>query len=151
MRHQEVHNTEAFDIVDLAARWPDRAAELGIRAEVKGETAAPDIPAAAGGMIVTVYVALMGAFALAFGLEGPNGLVILIGTFFVTMFFAVPLLFLRLENDRSSRPSLTAFLENGIDTATGPISGGGALVQMLVVPLLLACAILAIGIISFVL
>jgi hypothetical protein len=151
MRHQEVHNTEAFDVVDLATRWPDRAAELGIPAEVKGETAAPDMPAAAGGMMVAVYVALMGAFALAFGHGGPAGFVILIGTFFVGMFFAVPLIFLRLEDDGSRRPSLTAFLEQGIDTATGRISGGGALVQMLIVPLLLACAILAIGIINLVL
>ncbi len=35
MRHQELHNTEAFEIVDLAELWPDRAAELGIQAEVK--------------------------------------------------------------------------------------------------------------------
>lgn len=148
MRHQELHNSEAFDIVDLAEVWPERAAEIEGKAPVKGASAVPDMPAAAGVMMVGVYAALMGAFAITLGGEGHSAFAIAIGVFFVAMFFAVPIVFLRLERDGSRRPSLTTFLETGIDTATGRLSGGGALVQMLIVPFLLALAILAIGVIN---
>jgi hypothetical protein len=148
MRHQKLHDTEAFDIVDLAEVWPDRAAELQGKLERKNAAAVPDLPAAAGMMMVGVYASLMGAFALTLGHEARAGFAIAIGFFFVAMFFAVPLIFLRLEKDGSRRPTLSAFLENGLDTATGRLSGGGALVQMLIVPLLLAFAILAMGLIN---
>jgi hypothetical protein len=150
MRHEELHNNDAFDVVDLAEVWPERAAELEGPSDRKGAPAVPDMPAAAGVMIVAVYAALMGAFALTLAHDGHAGFVILIAAFFVAMFFAVPLVFLRTENDCSSRPSLAAFLEGGFDTATGRISGGGALVQMLIVPSLLVLAIIAIGLINLI-
>jgi len=150
MRRQELDDAESFDIADLDERLPDRAVELGIHAESKGAVAAPDMPASAGAMVVAVYVALIGAFALTLGHGAQAKFVILIDAFFVAMFFAIPIIFLRLENDASRRPSLNSFLKGGIVTATGRISGGGALVQMLIVPLLLLFAILAVGIISLV-
>jgi hypothetical protein len=148
MRHQELHNLEAFDIVDLAEVWPERAAEIEAHSERSGAAAVPDMPVAAGFMIVAVYVALMGAFALTLAHESHAIFAILIGSFFVAMFFAVPAAFLRLEQDGNRRPTLSIFLERGMDTATGRISGAGALVQMLIVPFLLALAILAIGVIN---
>lgn len=148
MRRQELYEVEALDIAFLAEHWPERAAELEIHIETKGATAAPDMPVAAGAMLVTVYVALIGALALTVG-HGSHALfVILIDAFFVAMFFAIPVIFLRLEKDKSRRPTLPAFLNGGIETATGRISGSGALVQMLIVPLLLVFAILSIGIIN---
>ena len=148
MRHHELHSSEAFDIVDLAEIWPERAAELGAKVEVRGAPAVPDMPAAAGVMMVGVYFLLMGSFALTLAHERHAIFVIGIAVFFVVMFFAVPLIFLRIEEDGSRRPSLTAFLDSGIDTATGRLSGGGALIQMLIVPLLLAFAVLAMGVIN---
>jgi hypothetical protein len=148
MRHQELHNLDAFDIVDLAEVWPERAAEIEAHSQPKGAAAVPDMPVAAGLMVVAVYVGLMGAFALTLARESHAIFAIGIGSFFVAMFFAVPAVFLRLEQDGGRRPSLTAFLERGMDTATGKISGPGALVQMLIVPFLLALAILAIGVIN---
>ena len=148
MRHQELHNTEAYDVVELAELWPERAAELDGSRPVAGAPAVPDLPAAAGVMMAGVYAALMGAFALTLAHDGHAGFVIAIGMFFVAMFFAVPLIFLRMERDDSRRPSLNVFLETGIDTATGRLSGAAALVQMLIVPFLLACAILAMGVIN---
>ena len=148
MRHQELHNTEAYDVVELAEIWPERAAELEGSRPVAGAPAVPDLPAAAGAMMVAVYAALMGAFAITLGHDKHTLFVILIGMFFVAMFFAVPVVLLRIEGDASGRPSLSLFLEAGIDTATGRLSGAGALVQMLIVPLLLAVAILAIGVIN---
>ncbi len=62
------------------------------------------------------------------------------------MFFGVPAVILGVEGETIRRPDLREFLDRGIETATGRISGAGALVQMLIVPLFLALAILAMGI-----
>ncbi len=71
---------------------------------------------------------------------------IVIAAFYLAMFFAVPAVFLGVESGGARRPSFLEFLDRGIDTANGRISGAGALVQMLIVPVLLAFAILAMGI-----
>lgn len=148
MRHERLQSTEACDVVDLAQLEPERAAD--IEGSERATTAVPDMPAAAGVFIVAAYVGLMAAFAVTLGHDGKTGFVLLIAGFFVAMFFGIPLTFLRTEKDSSRRPSLMVFLENGIDTATGRISGSGALVQMLIVPLLLVLAILAIGLINLI-
>ena len=105
------------------------------------------MPAAAGAMMVAVYAAVMAALALVFAGDGRSIMVIVIGVFFVAMFFGVPAVFFRLEGDPSRRPSLGRFLESGIITATGHLKGRDALVQMLIVPGLLGLAILAMGVI----
>lgn len=107
--------------------------------------AVPDMPAAAGAFMIAVYVGLMAVFAVTMAGDGITSFVILIGAFYLFMFFAVPAVFLVVEQDTARRPSLAEFLETGIDTATGRISGGGALVQMLMVPFLLMLAIVAMG------
>lgn len=151
MRHEELRKVEAFDIVELAEAWPDCAAELpAVREPVMGAPSVPDMPAAAGIMMIAVYAGLMGIFALTIAHDAPAGFAVAIGVFFIAMFFAVPAVFLSVEQDGSRRPSLSAFMERGIDTATGRISGAGALVQMLVVPVLLAFGVLAIGVITLV-
>jgi hypothetical protein len=104
------------------------------------------MPKAAGGLMIAAYGALMGAFAVT--IHGARAdFAIFIGTFYLAMFFAIPAVFLGLERDPARRPGLVEFLERGIRTETGRISGAGALVQMLIVPVLLAFAILAMGII----
>jgi len=96
-------------------------------------------------MMIAAYAALIGAFAVT--IHGTRAdFAIFIGAFYVAMFFGIPAVFLRTELDRTRRPDLVQFLDRGIDTATGRISGGGALVQMLMVPVLLAFAVLAMGI-----
>jgi hypothetical protein len=87
----------------------------------------------------------MGAFVVT--IHGARAdFAIVIAAFYLMMFFAIPAIFLGAENDRTRRPDLVQFLDRGIDTATGRISGGGALVQMLIVPILLALGVLAMGI-----
>lgn len=94
--------------------------------------------------MIAAYAALMGAFLIT--IHGARAdFAIFIGIFYLGMFFAIPALFLGLERDPSRRPDLVEFLDRGLETATGPISGSGALVQMLIVPVLLAFAILAMG------
>jgi hypothetical protein len=106
------------------------------------------MPAAAGKALVATYAALIGAFALTMATDGRAFYAIAISGFYVAMFCAVPALLLKLEGCGQVRPSMGDFLANGMETASGHISGVGALTQMLVVPALLTIAILAIGIVS---
>ena len=139
MRQQELRNREAFDIVDAPA------AAQGSELRAQPEAAVPDMPKAAGVFMILAYAALLGAFVVT--IHGARAdFAIVIGLFYVTMLFGVPAAMLRLEKDPSRPPALSEFLDRGIDTATGRISGAGALVQMLLVPVLLAIAVLAMGI-----
>jgi hypothetical protein len=106
---------------------------------------APDVPVAAGIFIVASYAAIMGAFAVT--IHGARAdFAIVIGALYVAMFFGLPAVMLRSEQRGDRRPSLGEFLEKGMDTACGHISGAGALAQMLCVPVLLVFGILAMGI-----
>jgi hypothetical protein len=139
MRQQELSNTQAFDIVEAPAVQGDNDGPA------LAQYAVPDMPKAAGGFIIAAYAALMAAFIVT--IHGARAdFAILIGAFYLAMFFGVPSVFLGVEQDHTRRPDLTEFLNRGIDTATGRISGAGALVQMLIVPVLLAFAVLAMGI-----
>ena len=139
MRQQELSNPQAYEVVDA----PVIPEALEARAWLN--PAAPDVPKAAGVMLIAAYAALMGAFVVT--IHGARAdFAIVIGAFYLAMFFGVPAALLGIERDNSRRPGLIEFLDRGINTATGRISGAGALVQMLIVPVLLAFAILAMGI-----
>ena len=150
MRHEKVRQADSFDLVDVAAIWPNGLAPGAPLQELeqglaRPEAAAPDMPAAAGKALLAVYAGLMGAFVLTMATGGEVTFVIAISCFYVAMFLGVPALFLRIERRPAKCPALSDFLAIGIDTATGRISGAGALTQMLIVPVLLTVAILAIG------
>lgn len=139
MRQQEIRNREAFDLVEAPT------AKAARQAHPQPAAAVPDMPKAAGVMLITAYTALMGALVVT--IHGARAdFAIAIAAFYLMMFFAVPAVFLSAETDRTRRPNLVQFLDRGIDTATGRISGGGALVQMLIVPGLLALGVLVMGI-----
>ncbi len=138
MRHQELRNPEAYEVVEPPVAEASKA-------RPQPEPAVPDMPKAAGTLMIAAYAALMGAFVVT--IHGARAdFAMLIGAFYLAMFFAIPAVFLGVEQDSARRPDFFEFLERGVDTATGRISGGGALVQMLIVPVLLAFAILAMGI-----
>ena len=142
MRQQELRNREAFDIVDPSQMG---AAEYLAVACYEPTPAVPDMPKAAGILLIASYVALMGAFLVTIHGAGAQ-FAIVISAFYLAMFFGVPAVFLGIESDPARRPDFVQFLERGIETANGRISGVGALVQMLIVPALLAVAVLAMGI-----
>jgi hypothetical protein len=157
MRHEQLLQADSFDLVDIAAIWPNGAApgapldEIQRAVEgpaVRGEAAVPDMPVAAGKALIATYAGLMGAFVLTMAKGGDASFAIAISCFYVAMFLGVPALFLHVERRPEKRPGLASFLEQGMETATGYISGRGALVQMLIVPVLLTMAILAIGTIA---
>lgn len=140
MRQQELRNPEAFEVVDKPQLADGKAVP-------QPAPAIPDMPKAAGVLMIAAYAALMVAFVVTF--HGARAdFAILIGAFYLAMFFAIPAMFLGIERDRTRRPDLVQFLDRGIETATGRISGAEALVQMLIVPVLLSFAILAMGIAS---
>ena len=141
MRQQELTNLDAFEVVDAPAVEVEVAKALA----AQPAAAVPDMPTAAGAFMIAAYAALMGAFVVT--IHGARAdFAIVVAAFYLAMFFAIPAVFLGIERDGARRPDLREFLDRGIETATGHASGGGALVQMLIVPVLLAFAILAMGI-----
>ena len=136
MRHEQLREKETFDIVEAAGITETAA---------RPEYAVPDVPVAVGLMIVASYALIIALLALTIATAGEAPFIISIDVVFLAAFVTVPIIFLKLEGDPARRPSLGRFMSQGLQTYTGHISGAGALAQMLVVPLLLAFAVLAIG------
>ena len=143
MRHEQLKNLEAFDIVEPAAI-------TAVAANPQPEKAVPDVPASVGVALIGAYVSIVALFALTIATAGEAPLMIGIDVAFLAAFFTVPALFLKFEGDPAKRPSFLKFLDQGMQTYTGHVSGGGALVQMFVVPVLLAFGVLCIGITAMV-
>ena len=152
MRHDWLQQRDRFDIVDVAAVWPRGdggvqapLAQIEAVAPVSPASAVPDMPVAVGKAIVGIYAAIIAAFALTMAKGGQASFMIAISALYVTIFLAVPRIFLAVEGDASRRPSWREFLSRGMATQTGHMSGRAALVQILIVPALLLTAISAMG------
>ena len=144
VRHTQLSDPNSFDVVDTSAV----ADSLDIQVEsAQPERAVPDLPVAIGFWMIAVYSAIVGLFALTIATAGLGPFMIAIDIMFLAAFFTVPAIILKMEKDPSRRPSLGRFLAEGIHTNTGHMSGGGAIVQMFVVPVCLAFGVLAIGLI----
>jgi hypothetical protein len=156
MRHEQFLDKGNYNKVSVAAVWPVSPLmgplpimdlEEPRQAEVFAPTpAAQDVPAAVGGLLVAAYAALIGAFALATVGSAESLYVVTISALFVVTFFTVPRIFLAVEPKVGSRPSFDGFMREGLETLTGHCTGGAALVQMLIVPVLLTFAALAMGV-----
>jgi hypothetical protein len=155
MRYEQIAAEQSYDRVEVAAVWPVTsqlvpAPAPEVEARDLAETFAPtpsaaDMPAAAGGMLVASYAALIGSFALVTAGSARSLFAIAICVFFVAMFFAVPRLFFAVEPKQGRRVDLSDFMRHGMQTLTGHSSGGAALVQMMIVPVLLTFGVLLIG------
>ena len=121
--------------------------DLPVRTAVMGEAAAPDVPAAVGMMILGVYALILAAFVALFARDTEAGLMVAIGAVYFMIYLAVPATFFRTEG-RSGDIDLRRFLKDGLHTWTGHVGGLEAIVQILLIPVALAIAITAIGIIS---
>ena len=154
MRHQRLEDRAGFDLVDVAQIWPQGAGQSGPLAEVEAgldqrpTPAAPDMPAAIGLAIVAVYAALIGVFFLTMAGSAEATFMIVVSGLYLVIFFAVPALFLKVENSPAERPSLARFMKEGVQTSTGHMSGGSALAQIFLVPALLTPALLVIGLLA---
>ena len=154
MRHEKLMKREGVDALDIAAVWPASSQvapvpvpELAAPIESAQPTpAAPDVPAAVGGMIAASYAAVIGALYFATAGTAHSIYMIAISAMFVAIFFAVPRTFFKVEPMSRSRVRMEEFMRSGIDTATGRASAKAALVQMMVVPVFLVLGITAMGI-----
>ena len=156
MRREQFIARQSFDAVDVAAVWPTSAQlapfaipeleRIGESPEFGATPAAPDVPAAVGVMIAASYAGLIIALGVATVGSAESIFVIVIAALFVIAFFTIPRIFLSVERHGGVRTSFDAFLRNGMDTYTGHNSGKAALVQMLIIPVMLTFAVLAMGV-----
>ena len=156
MDSEQFFARHSYDSMDVAAVWPTSASvapypipeiePIGQRSEFQATPAAPDVPAAVGGLIVASYAGLIAALAIATVGSGESIFVIVVAALFAVAFFTVPRIFFAIERDSGARASFDDFLRKGMNTFTGHNSGKAALVQMLIVPVLLTLGVLAIGI-----
>jgi hypothetical protein len=158
MRHDQIFERDSYTKVDVAAVWPVgiQVAPLPVL-DVEGPItanafaptpAAPDVPAAVGGLLAASYAGLIAAFALATVSSGQSVFAITICALFVAIFFAVPRIFFGVEPKQLRRPSLDQFLDRGMETLTGHCTGGAASVQMLIVPVSLTVGVVIMAIAS---
>lgn len=139
MRHEQLRQTDSFVVVD----------ERDIVRRAPAATpAVPDLPPVLGRMIVGIYAALIGVFFLTMAGTRLALFSITIGALYVCIFFAVPRILLKIENDPSRRPSFARFMREGMVTGTGRTSGRAALAQIFVVPVCLVFGLLAMGLIG---
>lgn len=169
MRYQPLQTNAAQSKSSVAAVWPTveevllhrqppalqretvAVAPVEVRepaAAPSPATAAPDVPAAVGGLVVASYAALLVVFFTLFAGSPLALFSITICAVFVAVFFAVPRIFFAVEADPARRPSLSSFWFDGLQTLTGRCSGRDALIQMLIVPVFLGFGLLTIGIIG---
>jgi hypothetical protein len=156
MRHERIAARDGITEVDLAAVWPDTAQitpsllpDLARSDGPRmGALSSPDMPASVGELIVISYGALIGALALVAAGTRQSNFMIVVAALFVVMFFSVPRIFLRVERNGGSRPSLAQFMANGTETWTGHNSGKEALVQILILPVSLTFAVLAMAVVA---
>lgn len=156
MRYEQIRAKDSFTKVDVAAVWPtsptvaplplldiEEATEVPLFSPT---AAAPDVPAAVGKLIVSSYVGLLGVFALATVASAYSIFMITISALFLVAYFTVPWLFFRQEPGRGARPSFDRFMREGMETLTGHCTGGAAMVQMMIVPVLLTFGVLLMAI-----
>lgn len=153
MRHENISNFEPRARVEVAV-WPTGLQVVPIEiAEVqeveqpqRPTAAAPDVPAAVGKMVAAAYVMLVSAFALATVASAYSVFMIAISFLFLVAFFSVPWIFLKTQPKCGRARSLDCFMAEGMMTLTGHSSGPAALVQMLIVPVFLTFAVIAMGV-----
>jgi hypothetical protein len=132
---------------------------------VKGRTAPPGIGGArevrsdygslpGGELPAAVYRSVIAAFGaiiviawFAFGGSADSDLALGFATVLTVVFFALPIIVRRTAAARSSESSISLdqFLRARVDTATGPLDGGQAWLQILIIPLALTFAAVVIG------
>ena len=156
MDNEEFFARHAYDSIDVAMLWPASALvapflipelePIGQQQSFQATPAAPDVPAAVGGLIAASYAGLIAALGFATVRSAESIFVIVIVGLFLIAFFTVPRIFFAVERDSGVRASFDDFLNKGMNTFTGHNSGKAALVQMLIVPIMLTLGVLAMGI-----
>jgi hypothetical protein len=121
--------------------------EAAIRPSDRGRVPGVEFPAAVYLSVVVAFAWILLVSWLAFGAGAEADLGLAIATVLGLVFFALPILMYRTGAHRFSaeRQRLDDFLGSPVDTATGRLTGRQAWLQVLVIPLTLAFAAIAIG------
>lgn len=144
--HLSNDDDPVWPVLNREGQSPGESVSTIIEAEPFRPTpAAQDVPAGIGAMMGIVYLALIGALALATAGPGQSGMALVIAGLFVAIFFTVPWLIFKQEVTASRRTTMSRFLGQGMQTYTGPCPGKAALVQMFIVPVLLTFGVLLIA------
>lgn len=156
MGSEHIFARHGHDSIDVAAVWPSSVQiapfplwemePITEYEEFRATPAAPDVPAAVGGMIAASYAGLIVALALATASSAESIFAIVVAGLFVIIFFTVPRIFLAVERDGGERTDFDAFMRNGMETFTGHNSGKAALIQILIIPIMLTLAVISMGI-----
>jgi len=110
-----------------------------------GEAAMPDVPAAIPRMVGATFVLIYLVMFASFAHSVASAMVATIGLGFAIIYVAVPAIFLKVEK-RSGRISMSQFLERGLDTCTGHLTGREAVIQFMVLPVCLLLTVTTVGI-----
>jgi hypothetical protein len=135
----EVEASRHLSIGDDGAEIPSLALRLP-------ESAAPYLPPAVGWMMVAAYAISMFGFLLFFTGSHQVLFMLVVGLFYLTIYVAVPMIFLRIQPRTGRQVNWSRFLDQGMETWTGHLSGKQAAVQILAIPAALALAVFGIGI-----
>jgi hypothetical protein len=97
-------------------------------------------------LALVCWLLLLGIFWVTFSGSTAALFMVTVGTFYAAVFFGVPFLMSRIGGFSSHSPlPLVDFTEGAFDTIDGPIGGGEALLQVILVPLALGIGGVAIG------
>jgi hypothetical protein len=101
----------------------------------------PDVYKAA----LVCWLLLLAVFWITFSVSANATFMVAIGTVYAAVFFGVPYLMSRMAKRPPVLHSLSDFVRGRFDTIDGPIGGGEALLQVILVPLALTLGGTAIG------
>lgn len=144
--YQRIHHDDVLSTVQTAAIFSELTAS-NTKKPVMGEAAVPDVPVSAGVMIAGSYGLIMAGFFLGFAHGRDAVMMVVISALYATIYLTVPAIMLHAEG-RGSRPNMQRFLRDGLNTWTGHASGRAALIQIMLIPLAIALAVFAIGIVA---
>lgn len=153
MRHERISVTnvaawpagiERLVLVEPAPTEAPRARQ----AVANPAAAVPDVAPGVGQLIVGAYAGLLAVLFAFFTGSALALFAVTIAAGFAVAFFTIPILFLKVEADRSRRPTFEGFLHHGMETLTGYCSGRDAMIQMLIVPVLLTFGLATMGIVG---
>ena len=125
MRHEQIKETATYRKVEMAA-WPSSLQPVPVLPAMQAEAppqqatpSVPDVPAAVGKLIISSYVTMLGAFALATIASSYSVYMIAISALFLIAYFSIPWIFLRQERSTGvSRPTFDRFMQEGMMTQT---------------------------------
>ncbi len=102
------------------------------------ERIAPDLPPVVGFMLVGAFAWIIGAYLITFWGDLQTIAMVVVDLVYVAVYLGVPWLILKLEPKTGPNPTLAQFMQRGLPTFTGHLTGAEALIQILTIPVALA-------------